>query len=332
MSNNGVKVVVFGIGGYWNLIKDHLTEEINITAYMDNNKSLCGGGVKLPDQWRELDFEKILICTGNYSNKFEMMNQLLDLGVEKSFIGFIEEYQRYYDIDRIEVVDKNTVLVYSENTVVCCENPIEYMIAHEIFAKGDYGLHATGKRFVIDVGMNIGCATLYFAAKEYVTDVYGFEPCKKVYDKALSNIKRNEKDIREKIHTYNIALGGKNSMERYITHSGERESAGIMKVPAGMKSDADTIVEIETVQTSCILKDIFSNHEEKCILKMDCEGAEYDILGDLCNTDEIEKVDIIIMEWHVGKYRELEGLLEKAGFHYLLQKGERDFGKCYAWR
>lgn len=44
MSNNGVKVVVFGIGGYWNLIKDHLTEEINITAYMDNNKSVCGGG------------------------------------------------------------------------------------------------------------------------------------------------------------------------------------------------------------------------------------------------------------------------------------------------
>lgn len=43
MSNNGVKVVVFGIGGYWNLIKDHLTEEINITAYMDNNKSVWGG-------------------------------------------------------------------------------------------------------------------------------------------------------------------------------------------------------------------------------------------------------------------------------------------------
>ena len=38
------------------------------------------------------------------------------------------------------------------------------------------------------------------------------------------------------------------------------------------------------------------------------------------------------MEWHVGKYKQLENLMKICGFKFLLNKNDRDFGMCYAWR
>lgn len=63
-----------------------------------------------------------------------------------------------------------------------------------------------------------------------------------------------------------------------------------------------------------------------------CEGAEYEILEDLIKSNIISKVDVIIMEWHVGKYKQLENFMKICGFKFLLNKNDRDFGMCYAWR
>lgn len=259
-----------------------------------------------------------------------MMNQLLDLGVEKERIGFIEEFQKNYDIC-IQVVKQNTINIISNDIVIQCENEIEFMIAQEIFAKEEYGFHMEENYFVIDIGMNIGCTSLYFASKDNVTYVYGFEPCETVYNKAMNNIYKNDKKIQNKIKTYNIGLSGKNGVEKYIAHHGIFESAGIKKVQEGTEH-SDNIINIEVNQASNILKSIFSYHSEKCLMKLDCEGAEYEILEDLIKSNIISKVDVIIMEWHVGKYKQLENLMKICGFKFLLNKNDRDFGMCYAWR
>lgn len=291
-----------------------------------------GGGVKRPEQWKELTFDKIVICTANCQNNLQMMNQLLDLGVDKRQIGFLEEYQTNYEIDKIEVVGKNTIIFHTKNVAMRCENAVEYMIAKDIFASEDYGFHAKGKYYVIDIGMNIGCASLYFAAKEEVTAVYAFEPSKAVYDKAVFNINMNRNEVREKVHTYNVALGGRSCTEKYLKHDGMLESAGIIKIQTDTLETDEDVIEVQTVKASHMLDDIFKRHDEKCLLKLDCEGAEYDILEDLISSEAIVKIDTIIMEWHIGKYHELGNLLERAGFQYLLTKESRNFGKCYAWR
>lgn len=324
-----VKAVVFGIGNYWNTIKLFLAEQLEVVACMDNNAK-NGEGVYQPEQWRELNFDKIVICVADYKTKLEMMNQLLDLGVEKERIGFIEAYLQNNNI-QIAVAGTGIVDVCSNGVVVRCENEIEYMIAYEIFGEEEYGFHTNEKFFCVDIGMNIGSATLYFASQEYVTAVYGFEPCGGVYDKAISNISKNSKEIQQKIHTYNIGLSAKDGIENYITHDGIGESAGIKKVQDGTEY-SDNIIELKVRQASHFFANIFTDHTERCLLKMDCEGAEYEILDDLINSGVIKRVAVIIMEWHVGKYRQLEDLLNRAGFKYVLNKGNRDFGKCYAWK
>lgn len=325
-----VKTVIFGLGNYWDSVKSFLSDEVKIVAYMDNHAKMYGEGVYLPGQWHELDFDRIVICIVNYKKKLEMMNQLLGLGIVKERIGFIEEYLKNYNI-KVMPQEEDCVTIEANGVMVRCENEIEYMIAQEIFAQEEYGFHINEQYFVIDVGMNIGCATLYFAGQENVTSVYGFEPFKGVYDKAVLNISRNCKAIQEKVHVYNIGLGAKDGIEKYIAHEGIYESAGIKKVQDGAEH-SDNIIEINIRQASLILEEIISKHEEKCLLKIDCEGAEYGIFEDLIKSGCMDNIDVIIMEWHVGQYRRLEELLRKAGFIYVLNKNARDFGKCIAWK
>lgn len=49
------------------------------------------------------EIPEIIICTGNDRVKFEMMAQLIDIGVNKEKISFIEKYHRFYDIEVVDV-------------------------------------------------------------------------------------------------------------------------------------------------------------------------------------------------------------------------------------
>lgn len=331
MKNEKIKGIIFGTGYYWKMTEPYLREKLEITSYMDNYAEFVSGKERtyLPEQWKELDFDKIVICVMDFHTKLEMMNQLLDLGVKKERIGFIEEFHKNYNIE-IKVIDKNTVELYANGVHVQCENEVEYMIAQQIFAEEEYGFHTKDNYFVIDIGLNIGCASLYFASKSNITTVYGFELSKEVYEKAVNNISSNRKEIADKIAIYNIGLGGKDCREKFATNT--NKSYGVKIVRDGIHNNATNLIELEVKQASNTLSEIFSKHKEKCLLKIDCEGAEYEILEDLFNSGELKRVDSIVMEWHDGKYKILENLLEKAGYEYVLTKGYRSFGKCYAWK
>jgi len=85
---------------------------------------------------------------------------------------------------------------------------------------------------------------------------------------------------------------------------------------------------------SVTLRDIFEEHRiRRCdFLKIDCEGAEYDILYS-SSPDVLERVDQIAMEVHHGEgEREnidaMTSFLESRGF----MTRQRPVGKLWAWR
>lgn len=68
----------------------------------------------------------------------------------------------------------------------------------------------------------------------------------------------------------------------------------------------------------------------KYVLKMDCEGEEYNIFDTLKKNDIIGKFDIIMLEWHYKGSEMLEEVLKERGFSYFKFIRDKDTGLIYA--
>lgn len=153
----------------------------------------------------------------------------------------------------------------------------------ETFVEEQYKLKQTNKnKVVIDIGGNVGDTALYFAKKGY--EVYSFEPVPDVFNIALKNLELNP-ELESKIHFINKAVSCKKGTLK-IAFQGLNESG---QSSTYLSSDEYCEVEATTI------KDILNEYDFKpYVLKMDCEGCEYDIIQ---NTD-LSMFNEIIFEYH----------------------------------
>ena len=143
---------------------------------------------------------------------------------------------------------------------------------------------------VIDVGANIG--TFSIKAGNIVKNgrVLCFEPFPKNFEILKENILLNR--MEKVIKAFNSAVGGKKGDAELFFH--ERDSGG------GSFYQHGNIDKLKSIQVNCItLEDIFNeNNLKSCdFLKMDCEGAEENIL---LNTPKniLQKIKTLTIEWH----------------------------------
>lgn len=170
----------------------------------------------------------------------------------------------------------------------------------EQFVEEEYSwLDAAGKD-VVDIGATIGDTAIYFAARN-ARHVYAIEPYPNACRIARRNIKLN--NMGSKITMLNQAVGGKRGFARMKKHG---EIGSGVYLEQGISSGGKRI-EIVT------LEDIVKRYGiRKGVLKIDCEGGEYDIiLG--ASRDTLRSFDQIEMEYHHG-YINLEKKLESCGF------------------
>jgi FkbM family methyltransferase len=178
---------------------------------------------------------------------------------------------------------------------------------------------------VVDIGSNAGYFTLFAASCFTDSRVFSFEPVPVNY--AQLERHRNLNSSR-RIKCFPKAVAGKageislsfDSTDSFTT------SATIFK-QAGQQT--------ETIKVPCLtLSQVFDeNNINRCdLLKMDCEGAEYDILYN-CPLDYLQRIDQIAMEVHNGERENynigaLEAFLRKRGF----SMRRRPVGMLWAWR
>jgi len=194
--------------------------------------------------------------------------------------------------------------------------------AHEIFNDNEYHFSAQGKAVVIDIGMNYGFASLYFALRDDVEAVYAFEPAGPVYEKARFGFSLNE--CSDKITAYNCGLGDSDktiTLNFNPTGTGvtstipDYPSAGKIKLPAQIK---DAAAEI---------RNIIARHPGKrVVVKCDCEGGEKEIFARLDAENVLPSIDLIMMEYHHNYDEFIESLLDKHGFVYFKSTQHRSVG------
>ena len=130
-------------------------------------------------------------------------------------------------------------------------------------------------RHVIDIGGNIGDTPLFFAKSG--AEVISFEPVKHLHDIAVENVKLNN-DLEKRIILVNKGIGGKRGILSI-------DSSSVVEYVGGDSH----IMEIITFD------DLFEEYEfSPDILKMDCEGCEFEII---LNND-LSMFQEIILEHH----------------------------------
>ena len=149
---------------------------------------------------------------------------------------------------------------------------------------------------IIDVGANIGFFSLLMSKKYPDASIYSFEPNPDNYNFLIECIKDNQ---QKNIHPYNYAVSSKNgkvtlytSIDNFAGHSLYARMVGYNERSLYVKTENK--IQVQSITLDTIFND---NKIEKCdMLKLDCEGAEYEIL---MNSDEsLKKIENISLEYH----------------------------------
>ena len=146
---------------------------------------------------------------------------------------------------------------------------------------------------VIDIGGKVGMVSLYLAKKYPFLKIYAFEPVKQNYENFLKNIELNNinKDI---IKVFNLAIT-KDRRDVILT-SPFNNSGGSNIYDYHICSK---ILNNSSIGKSITFDDIFTNNNiSKCkLLKIDCEGAEYEILYS-ANVENLKNCEYMRGEFH----------------------------------
>jgi FkbM family methyltransferase len=208
------------------------------------------------------------------------------------------------------------------------------VILYEIFIQRIYEISLNQKNIVVvDIGMNVGVASIYFANMNCVDKVYGYEPFPNTFNEALMNISLNDK-ISHKINPFNIGVSSV-TCEKSITqfNSGLLSASTLDNYNSNGKVDNNKIsVKLMSVN-ELITKVTSENPNSKILLKIDCEGEEYGIFDALNTTNDLDNVDCILLEWHDKGIESLSAILKSKGFQYYHYPNESlNSGMIYAFR
>jgi FkbM family methyltransferase len=207
--------------------------------------------------------------------------------------------------------------------------PDEVHILHEILVRGYYDFCVQGQVVVWDIGMNIGLATLAFAAMPCVRAVEGYEPFRPTYERALANFRLNPA-LADRIQTSNAGIGPEDAVLRGAWSEDCPGNASTTPDVVPFPQDGAT-QEVTILGAAAVLAEIQRKYPGVTIVaKVDCEGAEYGIIQALHNAGVLSSVGIFMIEWHANGPAELVSLLTSAGFAVLSQAtSPGHFGMVY---
>jgi len=187
-------------------------------------------------------------------------------------------------------------------------HPHDVITLFVIFVREDYGRLAA-PRTVVDVGANIGAFSLY-AARAGAQTVLAYEPNAATFGCLLRNVAGNR--LEGVIRPQRLAVAREaGASVRFPAAPSAYNRIGAESAPGGY----------ECVATTSLARILERDAPQGIdLLKLDCEGAEYDIL--LGNEAALARVGEIRMEYHDGREKELVDLFGRCGFRIALVRAD----------
>lgn len=328
-----MKIVVYGMGQFYQNRKYLLPKEAEIVAFAnsDEYKATSVSGLTFenrpilkPSELMSVDFDYLYISTA-YLTGIDIFETLKSTEIDISKIRFLNRCGVTNYEWKYEVLKDGTIMSHIGDITIHERRSSDFITMSEIYAEHTYDINIPKKSVVIDFGMNVGMATLFFAGNPNVNKVYGFEPFPDTYQMALDNFELNSKAIREKIIPSNVAVTDK---------EGSMDVAVDTDV-TGWRSLFVNKAEAPRIRIKCLAaadvvrKIVEENSGNKVIMKCDTEGSEFLIFESLGKTNLLEKIDAIVMEYHRNPL-EILSLLDRKGFRWY-RNGTNQIGNITAF-
>ena len=171
-------------------------------------------------------------------------------------------------------------------------------------------------RVVIDFGANIGSFSLY-AALLGAKQVISVEPISALYDTFLKNIRR-------------LGLTNITTLKNIVAEEGNKFLPVSLNSNTGANSMYNVSDKYEVVETITFAEIMNRIQGHDILMKLDCEGGEYDVLLN-AKPEHLTRISEIMMEIHTDLHTKYKGKeiimkrLEDSGFHLI------DNSQIYYW-
>lgn len=161
---------------------------------------------------------------------------------------------------------------------------------------------------IIDVGGHIGLFVLYSSQFCKKGKIFSFEPTKENYELLCDNVRLNS---LENVKVFNIAISDRTKKNLIYLNDDDQAAHSFY-------GTSESFVEVETITLNDVMQ---TENITKCdLLKLDCEGAEYEII-DSITSDVFLKISRICLEYHFfdSKPHLLNKLKDKLKIHYRIE-------------
>jgi len=213
----------------------------------------------------------------------------------------------------------------------------ELKIISEVFDEGIYNVQLSDEFIFIDIGMNVAITSLFTALNENVKKIYAYEPFKETFDLGIDNLNKNKKySFKVEPHNYGLDIKTEELILNYLPDF--KGSVGINGVPQRVlsKENENSIIKTKIIIKNVmeVINEIISNNlDSKFVIKIDCEGSEYNIIKMLNTNNILNAFSIIMLEWHEKGPEEIVNILKGNKFNYFsFDNHRKDVGMIYAVR
>lgn len=267
-----------------------------------------------PSDINDYEFDTVIILSRYFA---EITKELIELlSVHPSKINY--EYMRdFISCNDIAICSRGGVIVERCQVSILCEAAQDEDIFRSTFNGMVHSLILSDCEYVvIDAGLNIGCTSLWYANMLEVSMVYSYEPFESTYQKAINNIKRNQK-LLPKIKPFNAGLGFGYAQKMVEVITTESKGLNSILGEQNFKTHIDSRekllnnVEVEIMDSGEEIYRIHKLHPtSRILMKIDTEGSEYEIFDSLIAKNVLHLIDIFVIETHVVRSRNREEILK----------------------
>lgn len=154
-----------------------------------------------------------------------------------------------------------------------------------VFIRREYG-DVSGRSTIVDIGANLGVFTLCAASESRNATVYAYEPSRTNFEMLVRNVEANQLSDRVKTFEQGVAAVAGDR----VLHTSQSNLHTLF--------DGDQPAETATIACTS-LEGIFEDNglERIDLLKVNCEGAEYEIFYS-AEASLLRRIDDIRLEYH----------------------------------